>query len=109
LKGVYFTLRSLLDQNADFSLLHPRFVGPFWATFDLLLPAKRYERDRALAEFTSGEKTLMFATDVAARGLDIKGVTHVINFDMARDVEVGETLSRISSGCGVYILPRSDV
>eukprot|EP00961_Rhodomonas_salina_P302106 3940727-Rhodomonas_salina.3 len=27
------------------------------------------------------------ATDVAARGLDIKGVTHVINFDMARDVE----------------------
>ena len=29
----------------------------------------------------------MFATDVAARGLDIKGVTHVMNFDMARDVE----------------------
>ena len=30
---------------------------------------------------------MMFATDVAARGLDIKGVTHVVNFDMARDVE----------------------
>ena len=30
---------------------------------------------------------LMFATDVAARGLDIKLVTHVINYDMARDVE----------------------
>jgi superfamily II DNA/RNA helicase len=29
----------------------------------------------------------MFATDVAARGLDIKGVTHVVNIDMARDVE----------------------
>mmetsp|Transcript_12135 Transcript_12135/g.25621 ORF Transcript_12135/g.25621 Transcript_12135/m.25621 type:complete len:109 (+) Transcript_12135:1415-1741(+) len=29
----------------------------------------------------------MFATSVAARGLDIKKVTHVINFDMARDVE----------------------
>ena len=29
----------------------------------------------------------MVATDVAARGLDVKGVTHVVNFDMARDVE----------------------
>jgi superfamily II DNA/RNA helicase len=45
------------------------------------------ERERALAEFVANKKPLMFATDVAARGLDIKGVTHVINFDMARDVE----------------------
>eukprot|EP00951_Prasinocladus_malaysianus_P034287 scaffold344938_cov48-Prasinocladus_malaysianus.AAC.1 len=42
------------------------------------------ERDRALAAFTRGDAPLMFATDVAARGLDIKGVTHVMNFDMAR-------------------------
>ena len=45
------------------------------------------ERDKALAKFVSKECPVMFATDVAARGLDIKGVTHVINFDMARDVE----------------------
>jgi len=45
------------------------------------------DRDRALKSFTAGELPLLFATDVAARGLDIKGVTHVINFDMARDVE----------------------
>eukprot|EP01048_Picozoa_sp_COSAG05_P007661 COSAG05_NODE_546_length_8763_cov_12.991228_7_plen_525_part_00 len=45
------------------------------------------ERDKALAQFVKGDYPLMFATDVAARGLDIKGVTHVINFDMARDVE----------------------
>ena len=37
--------------------------------------------------FTAGERPIMVATDVAARGLDIKGVTNVINFDMARDVE----------------------
>jgi len=45
------------------------------------------EREKALAQFIKGDYPLMFATDVAARGLDIKGVTHVINFDMARDVE----------------------
>ena len=48
---------------------------------------KQQERDVALAKFATGELNLMFATDVAARGLDIKGVSHVINFDMARDVE----------------------
>ena len=44
------------------------------------------ERDQALKMFIAGERPLMIATDVAARGLDIKGVTHVINFDMARHV-----------------------
>ena len=45
------------------------------------------ERDKALKKFIDNECPVMFATDVAARGLDIKGVTHVINYDMARDVE----------------------
>jgi len=45
------------------------------------------EREAALRRFTKDECPLMFATDVAARGLDIPGVTHVVNFDMAKDVE----------------------
>ena len=45
------------------------------------------DRDAALASFVANQTPLMFATDVAARGLDIKKVTHVVNFDMARDVE----------------------
>ena len=45
------------------------------------------ERDASLKKFINKESNIMVATDVAARGLDIKGVTHVINFDMARDVE----------------------
>lgn len=40
------------------------------------------QRERALAQFTRGQCPLMFATDVAARGLDIKGVTNIINLDM---------------------------
>jgi len=38
-------------------------------------------RERSLARFESGKVTTLVATDVAARGLDLDGVTHVINFD----------------------------
>ncbi|KAK3251768.1 hypothetical protein CYMTET_38900 [Cymbomonas tetramitiformis] len=45
------------------------------------------ERDASLAQFIKGEVYVMVATDVAARGLDIHDVTHVVNYDMPRDVE----------------------
>jgi ATP-dependent RNA helicase RhlE len=38
-------------------------------------------RERALSRFLSGKVSALVATDVAARGLDLDGVTHVINFD----------------------------
>lgn len=45
------------------------------------------DREKALKSFRSAEWPILVATDVAARGLDIDNVTHVVNFDMARDVE----------------------
>ncbi|QUJ70075.1 DEAD/DEAH box helicase (plasmid) [Photobacterium sp. GJ3] len=39
-------------------------------------------RRRALEEFTSGKARVMVATEVAARGLDIQGLPHVVNYDM---------------------------
>lgn len=45
------------------------------------------DREASLRKFVANQCPLMMATDVAARGLDIKGVTHVVNYDMARDVE----------------------
>ena len=39
-------------------------------------------RTRALARFKSGQTPVLVATDIAARGLDIESVTHVINFDL---------------------------
>lgn len=40
------------------------------------------QRDRALAGFRAGEITVLVATDVAARGIDIPGVAFVINYDL---------------------------
>ncbi|MCP4318659.1 MAG: DEAD/DEAH box helicase [Hyphomicrobiales bacterium] len=40
------------------------------------------QRDRAIKAFRSGEVRILVATDVAARGIDIPGVTHVYNYDL---------------------------
>lgn len=44
-------------------------------------------RERVIAQFKSGAIDILVATDVAARGLDVERVTHVINYDMAHDCE----------------------
>src|SRR5690242_12184817 len=40
------------------------------------------QRERAIALFRSGEVNVLVATDIAARGIDIPGVSHVVNFDL---------------------------
>jgi ATP-dependent RNA helicase DDX5/DBP2 len=45
------------------------------------------ERDWALREFKSCQSTLLVATDVAARGLDVDDIRMVVNFDMPNDME----------------------
>jgi ATP-dependent RNA helicase RhlE len=40
------------------------------------------QRERAIAGFKSGEIAILIATDIAARGIDIPGVSHVVNFDL---------------------------
>ncbi|MBB6452359.1 superfamily II DNA/RNA helicase [Salirhabdus euzebyi] len=47
---------------------------------------KKQDRAKAIQEFRSGKKPLLLATDVAARGLDIEGVTHVIHIDVPEEV-----------------------
>jgi len=40
------------------------------------------QRERALAEFKGGKVKILVATDIAARGIDVSGVSHVINFEL---------------------------
>jgi ATP-dependent RNA helicase RhlE len=74
-------------------------------------------RERSLAQFESGKVQTLVATDVAARGLDVDDVTHVINFDPPQSDEdyvhrTGRTGRAGRSGTGVtFVLPdqRNDV
>ena len=69
-------------------------------------------RDRALARFRSGGVKTLVATDVAARGLDLLDITHVINFDPPADEKgyvhrVGRTGRAGRSGHGItFVLPE---
>jgi ATP-dependent RNA helicase RhlE len=45
------------------------------------------ERKQALDGFKSGEHRVLIATDIAARGLDIDGISHVVNYDVPRNAE----------------------
>lgn len=45
------------------------------------------QREFALASLKAGDKDILVATDVAGRGIDIRDVTMVINYDMAKTIE----------------------
>jgi ATP-dependent RNA helicase RhlE len=64
------------------------------------------QRERALARFESGQVRALIATDVAARGIDVDGVTHVVNFDTPGDRDsyvhrVGRTGRAGRQGTGI--------
>ncbi len=67
------------------------------------------QRERALANFEAGVVDTLVATDVAARGIDVAGITHVINFDIpaSRDDyvhRIGRTARAGASGVGVTLV-----
>ena len=70
------------------------------------------QRERALGRFTSGKVPTLVATDVAARGLDVDDITHVINFDPPHGGDeyvhrVGRTGRAGRDGTGItFVLPE---
>jgi ATP-dependent RNA helicase SrmB len=46
------------------------------------------KRNEAMAKFKAGEVPILVATDIAARGIDVPNVSHVINFDMPRKADI---------------------
>ncbi|WP_078556269.1 DEAD/DEAH box helicase [Bacillus alkalicellulosilyticus] len=70
------------------------------------------KRDSVLRKFKTGTIEVLVATDVAARGLDISGVTHVYNFDIPQDPEsyvhrIGRTGRAGKTGLAItFVTPR---
>jgi superfamily II DNA/RNA helicase len=71
-------------------------------------------RERALAGFHKGTVDALIATDVAARGLDVDDITHVVNYDVPSDDtsylhRVGRTARAGKAGMGVtFVLPTDE-
>ncbi|MCU0573654.1 MAG: DEAD/DEAH box helicase [Syntrophobacteraceae bacterium] len=71
-------------------------------------------RNRTLVDMRRGRIRLLVATDVAARGLDITGISHVINFDLPRSAEdyvnrIGRTGRAGESGIAISLASRGDL
>ena len=74
---------------------------------------EQFERDQVLAQFSGKSSSILIATDVAARGLDVKELAAVINFELSRDPEVhihriGRTARAGSKGLAVSLFTGSD-
>ena len=71
-------------------------------------------RERALRAFRNGKVDVLVATDVAARGLDVSGVSHVINYDCPEDVDayvhrIGRTGRTGATGIAVTFVDWDDM
>jgi ATP-dependent RNA helicase RhlE len=64
------------------------------------------QRERALAAFKNGQAKILVATDIAARGIDVSGVSHVINFELPNVAEqyvhrIGRTARAGAAGVAI--------
>ena len=71
------------------------------------------QRTRALADFKSGKCRVLVATDIAARGIDIDDVTHIINYELPNVAEdyihrIGRTARAGASGAAISLCDPSE-
>lgn len=76
--------------------------------------ASKINRRKAMDDFKSGKISLLVASDLAARGLDIKGITHIFNLDLPEDPQlylhrVGRTGRAGESGTAISIVNIKEV
>jgi ATP-dependent RNA helicase DeaD len=108
-KAIVFTHRNETAEDLAARLDHHKV-----AVADLHSTHGKEVRKQAMQNFRSGKVTVMIASDVAARGLDVQGITHVFNLDMpskGKDYlhRVGRAGRAGTQGVAVSVLVRSEV
>jgi ATP-dependent RNA helicase RhlE len=71
-------------------------------------------RQRSLAAFDTGRVRVLVATDIMARGIDVEGISHVINYELPNDAEsyvhrVGRTARAEASGIALSFCDASEI
>jgi superfamily II DNA/RNA helicase len=72
------------------------------------------QRERVLAAFRQGQVRILVATDIAARGIDVEGVSHVFNYDLPNEPEsyvhrIGRTARAGASGTAISLCDAEEV
>lgn len=75
---------------------------------------KQYARNRTISDLRRGKVRLLVATDVAARGLDVTGISHVINYDLPKYAEdyvhrIGRTGRAGASGTAISMASHDEI
>jgi len=101
------------NRKREVALLHRSLVRHGFNAVALHGDLSQPERNAALEQFRSGQATLLVASDVAARGLDIPEVSHVINFDVPHHADdyvhrVGRTGRAGHTGHAITIVSPAD-
>ena len=72
------------------------------------------QRERVLSAFRQGEVRILVATDIAARGIDVEGVSHVVNYDLPNEPEsyvhrIGRTARAGASGIAISLCDADEM
>ncbi|THE11878.1 DEAD/DEAH box helicase [Bacillus timonensis] len=94
--------------------LHDALVANGYESDELHGDLPQSKREKAMKRFREAKTQFLVATDVAARGLDVEGVTHVYNYDIPQDVEsyvhrIGRTGRAGGDGVAITLVAPKDL
>ena len=103
-----------MHRNANAEVLAAKLAHHQIAAVDLHGAHDNARRKKAIDDFRQADAKVLIASDIAARGLDIRGVSHVFNFDIPTQSKdylhrVGRTSRAGSAGCAVSLMTAQEL